>query len=246
LYNKSNKPLHRIVYEQTLRKLAIGELKVGDRLPREADYAVALGVSRHTLRQAFSHLEHVGVIKRRKRGGTEIIAHKPLHKFTLEQKGFTNPVAVMRETLFDITDVSIVGEDANVVLKNFQDDSANWLCCTGTRTKVGQTIPFFWSQVFVTEQFSDLGVKAGDSPSSIYELVKKQYGQSMARVRQSCSAMLCQPDVAQALGLEEGFPVLTHCAEVYNAQGEILTLAETQYDPLRFKLVVSLNLTDSP
>jgi len=67
-----SRALYKILADDLLLKISNGEIKVGERLPPEAEYAEQLGVSRSTLRQAFSQLEHSGILKRRKRGGTEV------------------------------------------------------------------------------------------------------------------------------------------------------------------------------
>jgi len=241
---KSNRPLYKIVVEETLDQLSSGVLKVGDRFPPEADYAAALGISRHTLRQAFSQLEQVGVIKRRKRGGTEVIANKPAQRFSIQPSGFYNALGVIRETVFDITDVGIVDNSAHNDLANHANASSEWVCCTGTRTIKDQRTPFVWSQVFVNGRFSEISVRAGDSPASIYQLIQNRYGETMTRIRQRYSAALCSDDVAQALRLETGKPVLTHVAELYNANGTVLVVADSTYDPTRFQLITDVNVAD--
>jgi len=139
---QSYKPLYKIVVEEMLDQLSSGVLNVGHRLPPEADFAVELGVSRHTLRQAFAQLERAGAIRRRKRGGTEIIADKPLQRFNLQPTGFYNALGVIRETQFDLTDVSIVDQSAHVDLQHYPNDSSKWMCCAGTRTLNNQDTLF--------------------------------------------------------------------------------------------------------
>ena len=64
--------LYKQVCDDILARIEAGSLKVGDKLPPEADYAAELGVSRSTLRLAFGELERVGVLRRKKRVGRRI------------------------------------------------------------------------------------------------------------------------------------------------------------------------------
>ena len=241
---KNNKPLYKIVVEQTLDQLSSGELKVGHRFPPEADYAATLGVSRFTLRQAFSQLEHAGIIKRRKRGGTEVIAVKPAQRFNMQPTGIYNISGIIRETQFDLTDVSMVNSDAQADLCNYQNESSQWVCCTGTRTMYDQSTPFVRSRIFIGSQFSEIGVHAGDSPASIYQLILDRYGESMNRIKQRYSAQLCSDEIGNTLGLQPGAPVISHVAEMFNDNGELLELAESMFDPTRFKLDIDIGVVD--
>ena len=56
-------PLHARVEQQILGRIQNGDWPVGSRLPKEEDLATELGVSRSTLRLAFSSLERKGLNK---------------------------------------------------------------------------------------------------------------------------------------------------------------------------------------
>lgn len=65
------------VIEEIKRMLRDGELKEGDKLPNQNDFAEQLGVSRLSLREALNSLEMIGVIKQKPRVGTVIISGNP-------------------------------------------------------------------------------------------------------------------------------------------------------------------------
>ena len=65
-------PLHAQIEHWLTGVIGAGDLVPGDRLPREADLAATLGVSRMTLRQALATLEAGGILERKtgRTGGT--------------------------------------------------------------------------------------------------------------------------------------------------------------------------------
>src|SRR5690625_2397809 len=68
------------VLEKFIHSLMSGELKPGDKLPSELVLMDVFDVSRPVLREAFSSLETLEIVKRRPRGGTYInekIGHSP-------------------------------------------------------------------------------------------------------------------------------------------------------------------------
>jgi len=241
--SNSQKPLYQQLVDDILHQLATGELKKGTRLPPEAEYAASVGVSRSTVRLAFSQLEKAGIIVRRKRGGTEIVSVKPVQHFEMSTGGLNNVLTVARDTRFDLTDVRIVESDDFVELQNYSNESTKWLRCTGTRSMDNQQHPFVWSQIFVTSRYSALSLKAGDSPNSIFAEIEKQFGISVYRVKQRYSAILCSTPVALALGLTESNPVIELFAELLNEKGELIQLAYCAFDPNRFKVVTDVNVS---
>lgn len=58
------------VVAQILEAIEAGEYKIGDKLPSEMDFSEQIGVSRSSIREAFSALRLVGVIETRKGDGT--------------------------------------------------------------------------------------------------------------------------------------------------------------------------------
>jgi len=121
---ETNKPLYKTVVEETLHLLSGGAINVGHRLPPEADYAVEPGASRNTVREAFSQLEMAGDKKRRKRGGTEVIAIKPMQRFDTQLGCFSHPSALLCEALFNLSDISNVDQTAHPDLCQHQCESS--------------------------------------------------------------------------------------------------------------------------
>lgn len=70
----NNKPEY--VATQILEAIRTGEYKVGDKLPSELEISEQIGVSRPSVREAFSALRLLGVIETKKGAGTYIASEK--------------------------------------------------------------------------------------------------------------------------------------------------------------------------
>lgn len=64
--------------EEIRRRILNGELKKGDKLPNQSEFAAQLGVSRPSLREALNTLSLIGAIEQRPGYGTVIKAESPL------------------------------------------------------------------------------------------------------------------------------------------------------------------------
>ena len=243
MFNKPNKSLYLKLVDDILLQLTTSQIKVGDRLPPEAEYAASLGVSRSTLRLAFARLEQLGILKRRKRGGTEIISAKPVPRFSMKIGGNYNWLNTTRKTFFEIREIKSVGCEDNEALEKFSDESKIWLRCTGVRRYSGESLPFIWSQLYVAEKYSDINVTVGDKPNSINQLIEERYGLTLHRVVQSYSAKKCSESTAETLGLVKGSAVMSAKAELYEHNDELLLYLNSVFDSKRFKITTDVDVT---
>lgn len=68
------KKLGDMVIDEIKRMIGRGELKAGDKLPNQTDFAAKLGVSRPSLRDAMNILTQMGVIEQKPGAGTVLIS----------------------------------------------------------------------------------------------------------------------------------------------------------------------------
>jgi len=71
-------PRHQALAEELLARIADGTYAVGDRLPTEGDLCATYGLARGTVRQALDRLQQLGMIDRRARAGTTVVASAPV------------------------------------------------------------------------------------------------------------------------------------------------------------------------
>ena len=242
-----SRALYKILVDDILRKISSGDILVGERLPPEAEYAESLGVSRSTLRQAFSRLEHSGIIKRRKRGGTEVISSKPVQHFNMVTNDFYDVFSVARDTLLTVTDISEVATGTVKDLANYDSADAtleSWLVCAGSRFMAGQGEPFADLKVYVPKQYSDIDLQVGDTTGSVLVKIQDRYGVAAGRVKRQISADICNDDIAAKLGLTAGDAVLTILTEVDDKRGHLLEVARSIVDPARFNVSTDVMVGD--
>jgi GntR family transcriptional regulator len=71
-------PRYREIIRAISGDIASGRIRVGDRLPTEKELCVHHGVGRHTIRAAIGELVNFGMLERRPRIGTTVIAAEPV------------------------------------------------------------------------------------------------------------------------------------------------------------------------
>jgi len=227
--------LYRQLCDRILRRIECGELKVGDRLPPEADVATEMGVSRSTVRLAFADLESSGVLERRKRTGTRIVSDKPRQRFDMATDGLHELLSLGRDTELAIS--RITHTDDPPVPGHCKLDCDRWLEVLGTRTLPGDDSPFSVNRVYVPDYFADIETTLREgSVRSVYQCIESSHGVSARRVTQSVSAIRFPPEDARFMSLSADAPVLRIEALLFVEQERLMEVSVAVFDPARFQV----------
>lgn len=122
------------------RRIASGDLKVGDRLPTEEELTESFGLARTTLREALRILEFQGLIQiRRGRGGGAIVTMPDLERFA-------EPLAIILQlrstTVGDLDEARILIEPqlaARLAAKHTDEDVSFLRGAVAAATKAADT-----------------------------------------------------------------------------------------------------------
>lgn len=228
--------LYSQVCENILDQIQIGALKVGDRLPPEAEYAAELGVSRSTLRLAFSELEASGVLKRKKRAGTEIISDTPKPRFNMATSGIGELLSLGRDTKFTIFGTRTCRTEDIPQLDGLFSETGHWLQVNGARTRADERQPFSTNQVFVPARYAAIETVLKTTKSSVYQTIEDTFDVAVGRVNQTVRAIACPAADAKIMGLEENAPALQIEAQLFLRDGSLMEVSVAIFDPARFQV----------
>lgn len=228
--------LYRQVCDQILDRIQSGAIKIGDRLPPEADYAAELGISRSTLRLAFSELEASGVLKRRKRAGTQIISDTPRQRFNMATSGISELLSLGRDTEFSIRDISTVPASGISQLDGHISETGYWLKVDGSRTLEGEATPFSVNRVYVPARYAGIEHILKTSDTSVFGAIEKAFNVSVGRVNQIARAIACPKEEAMIMGLPEAAPVLQIEAQLFLRDDSLMEISVATFDPARFQV----------
>ena len=234
--------LYKRVSAEILKRVTSGDLNVGDTLPPEADYAAALGVSRSTLRLAFTDLERVGVLLRKKRAGTKIIASQPKPQFNMSTTGLHELLSLGRDTELVITETRTVRTQDVPYLGGYKSETDHWLEISGTRALPEQTTPFNYTQIYVPARYAAIEHILKPTETSIFRVIEKTFDVAVGHVSQSAKAISCSPEAATIIGLTTGAPVLQIVAELNMRDGVLMEVSVATFDPDRFQLKTEVEI----
>ncbi len=218
-------------------RIVAGDFADG-RIPAENDLAADLGVSRTTVRDALSRLEHEGVIVRKQGAGTFVNEAGLQIKSRLEEiwsyeevlrdHGYEPSVEVLRaaQERADAETAEALGidpgDDVVVIVKLFREND--------------QPVAVTSNRIAAAE-FDDAGLTNAELP--VYELLERHCGRHLAYYLCEIVPLALEEDRAAVLGLAPGTAVISFEEIGYDQDDEPVVKAMSCFrdDLLRFRLI---------
>ena len=224
----------RQVYLLLRERIASRRLDEGVALPGEQALAAEHGVSRVTVRRALAELEREGLVSRRQGAGT----------FVLGDCGAKPIVADISDVLANL---AAMGRDTAVRLIEFGYREPTAAAAAALRLKPRERVqysvrvrlidgkPFSHLVTQVPARFGVAYTEADLAARPLLALLERA-GVKIERATQDVTATLAAPDVAAALEVETGSPLIGLARTVFAANGEGVEHLSALYRPDRYTL----------
>ena len=205
------RPLYQQVRELLLARIASGAWRPAEALPSEQALAEELGVSQGTVRKALDSLAADSLVERHQGKGTYVAQH------TKESANFRffrlSADSSGQRTLPDCRQSTIVKRRANSREQKILNIQADADVYHIARTRYVNDAPILFDEISVpADRFPALDAHQ-PLPNTLYTLYQSDYGVSVAGAKEEIKAVAANKDVARALDIPLGSPVLlvTRC-----------------------------------
>lgn len=224
--------------EQLLRQqMESGELKPGDALPSEREYAERLDVSRMTVRQAITNLANEGLLHRQKGRGTFVAEKK------LEQKlsGLTSFTEDMRarglEPSNELIRFEIVPATAAVAeILSLKEHTPVYEIA---RIRLADNEPMALETVYVSANLVK-GLTEKHVETSLYRYVEEECGMTIGHAVQSIEASIATDIERTHLLVGKGAPVLLIERKTFLVNGTPFEFVKSSYRADRYKFTIDI------
>jgi len=214
---------------QHIKQLIVDDGFDAGRIPPETELAADLGVSRTTVRDALSRLEHEGAIVRRQGSGTFVNPHGLRIKTRLEEMwsyeemlkdhGYTPSVKVIsvdtEPSTPDTAQALGLEEDQPVLAMNkvfYEDDD-----------------PVVLTYNFVPLDLIDGEVSPSDAEAPIFEFLEQQTGNQLAYYVSEIVPVTLTKEWAELLGSEPGTAAISFDETGFDTDGQPLVHARSMF-----------------
>jgi GntR family transcriptional regulator len=234
-------PLYYQLYTMLRDAIASGALRSGSKMPSEKELAATFDVSRNTARRALAELANEKMVVRRRGHGTVVDykkQHDPIHApLTDLMQGLDEVERYTKVTALKIE----FAVPPNEILQKFQT-GAEELCNLHRLRNIHQN-PYVYYNTWTRGLERTLTKKKLET-NARFELFA-EYGVEIARIEQYLSAERATPEVAQALVIGTGKPLLKRVRYSYNSNGDLVDLLTGLYNPDLFSYKMEADLKQS-
>ncbi len=238
-------PRYLQVARELKRAIADGRYPVGAKLPTELKLCTQFEISRFTAREAIRVLSTAGLIHRRQRVGTVVIA-------TPDEARYTHNASRVNDLLQYATDTELrfvyVGR---IALSKAQareleaETGQEWIYAVGLRVAPGTDgavprRPICITRLYLNPLLEGMEARLRGRQGAVYALIESDYGLSIERVEQELQGVVLGADDAANLDARAGEPALRVVRRYYDARGRLLELAENVHPSDRFSYRMQL------
>jgi GntR family transcriptional regulator len=219
-------------------RILSGAFGFGARLPTENELAEYYAVSRVTVRRALGELERERFIERRRSAGTRVIYRAAPAPVVADISGVLANIADMgRRTAVKLLSFDYVPAGGAVAEALGVD--ADTLLQRSIRVRAVDGVPFSYLTTHVPEGVAMTFTKQELAARPLLELLERA-GVKVEHARQRISAGLATPEVAQALEVRAGSPLIELVRVVFDQSGRAVEHLHALYRPDRYAFAMDL------
>jgi GntR family transcriptional regulator len=223
---------HQQLAEDLLTQIADGTFAIGDRLPTEEQLCADYGLARGTVRRALGRLDQLGLISRRPRAGTTVIASIPVDGYQPVAQSSADIVALAAETRLVKPESREIVVDATLARRIGTRRGSMWFLLEGPRARRGDDdARLCWSEHYLR----------GDLPRE--RLLRGTFTAehlAVTQVEQTISASLLSSRMAVALDAEPGSAALVITRRNREPSGRLVSVGIHSHPADRYAITMRL------
>jgi GntR family transcriptional regulator len=235
-------PRHAEIARDLRDAIMAGSLAVGSVLPTELALCARYGVSRHSVRIAIADLAEAGLVARRKRFGTVVLAAQPARRYRHTVASVDDLVQYGADHVRSVRKTGLVTAGAALALDLGCVVGTRWFCVASLRfdPSTGPE-PLGVTEVYVDPAYDEVGAWARQSPGRlISSFVAERTGRPIARIKQDVTAMLIDRRLAALLVVAAGSPALRIVRHYLDDAGRLLVGSVSVHPASRFRVSSTL------
>lgn len=228
-------PRHREIAEALRERIASGAYPLGSRLPTEAQLALAFSASRPTLRQALAALCGEGLIARRPRTGSVVIATRPPVLLAHAVSSVAELLDYPGETERRVVATGPVTADAALARELHCPPGTDWFRITTVRSLLPAGLPLCWTETYVLPQYAGVTRHRHHLSIPVCEQIVELYGERIERADVELYAAALPARMARRLGAAAGSPAMVVMRTYRGRAGEVFQTSVSTHPESRYR-----------
>lgn len=232
-----NRPRYTELAETLVQSIGNGTYPVGSHLPTEAELQRRHGMSRFTVRAALKQLQDQGLIRRRPRLGTEVIAERPTALYKETSNSIDELLAHGEEVWLEVDELKDLVVDRKLATYLGYETGTEVLRVSGVRHLMNQAEtegPLCAITVWLDARYEALRDRLHHMRGSIASLVEQEFAREIHEVYQTVEAGTLGAELATRLNAAEGSPALILHRRFWDGANELFEVSRTTFPASRF------------
>jgi GntR family transcriptional regulator len=229
-------PLHHQVRTYLLACIESGELRPGQQLLKEREYADRFGISLAPVRQAILDLVKEGYLYRVAGKGTFVRERKVEEKISILSSFTESMHAKGFKSTMRIVDLSVGPAPIEVRAAFEADNEAKFVFLQRVALMDGKAIALLQSYIPVqlVPELETLDL----TDQSLYRTLEDRYGIILTRAESFIEVVRCHDPQAALLGLPSGIPMLQVESKTYDREERLIEFSRVLYQAERFRFTI--------
>lgn len=232
-------PRYLQIARELKRAIVDGRYPVGAKLPTEAELCAQFGISRFTAREAIRVLSTAGLVNRRQRVGTVVIATPGEARYTHDASRVNDLMQYATDTELRFVYVGRVALSRAQARELEAEAGQEWTYAVGLRVEPAAEgslpgRPICITRLYLNPLLKGIEGRLRGRKGAVYALIESEFGLGIERVEQELQGVVLDADDAANLGARPGDPALRIVRRYYDDRGRLLELAENVHPSDRF------------
>ena len=228
-------PRHRAIADALRARIAAGEYPLGGRLPTESQLAQAFAASRPTLRQALAALSGEGLIVRRPRTGSVVIATRPPVLLAHAVRSVGELLDYPGDTERRVLAAGEVTADAVLARELHCPPGKVWFRITTLRTLRPSGLPLCWTETYVLPRYAGVTRHRHHLTLPVCEQIVELYGETIERADVELYAAALPARMARRLRAAAGSPAMVVMRTYLGRGGEVFQTSVSTHPESRYR-----------
>ena len=237
-------PRYLQIARELTAAIASGLYPVGARLPTELEMCEHFQISRFTAREAVRVLSSAGLITRRQRVGTVVIATPADARYTHAVSSVDDLFQYAQDTelrLMFVGKVALAKEKASRFGVAVGEEWVHALgmrhgspaaAAKGEAPQAGR--PICITRLYLNPELKGIEARLRERKTGVYAIIEREFGVTIQRVEQDLQSVALDADDAANLGAVAGSPALLIVRRYFDDRGRLMEVAETIHPGERF------------
>jgi len=237
-------PRYATVADTLTRAIASGRYPVGSTLPTEHALCATFGVSRFTVREALRQLRDGGLVSRKPRAGTLVIATRRPAPYAQTLGSLDDLLQYAGDTEMRLVHTGSVRVDGLLARDIPITFGETWLFAIGIRYRRDDDLPVCLTRVYVNPRFTGMARRLKERSDTIYKLIERHYSVTVARVAQRIVAISLSREDAARLKAKPLSPALRTVRLYYDPDDRLIEASDNIHPGDRFSYAMTIAKSD--